>query len=50
MNTNHFTTFGTDPFPFFVPNEISDPKFIYSFEIVNHAHSILGTIALVQMF
>jgi hypothetical protein len=50
MNANHFTTFGTDPFLFFIPNEMSDPKFIYHIEIVDHAHSILRSVSPVQMF
>jgi len=29
MNTNNFTTFWTNPFQFLIPNEISDPNFIY---------------------
>jgi len=50
MNTNQFTTFWTSPFFFFVPNEMPDPKFIYHFEIVDHAHPILCSVSLVQMF
>jgi hypothetical protein len=50
MNTNHLTTFWTKPFLFFIPNEMSDPKFIYHFEVVNHAHSILCSVALIQLF
>lgn len=48
-NTNHCTTFGTDPFNFFIPNELSDPDFIYHFEIVNHAHSVLGPVSPIQL-
>ena len=50
MNADQFTTFGTDPFLFFIPNEMSDPKFIYHSEIVDHAHSILCSVSLIQMF
>lgn len=50
MNTNHFTTFGTIPFQFFTPSEISDPNFIYLFKIVDHAHPILCSISLIQLF
>ncbi len=50
MNTNHFTTFGTNPFHFFIPDEMSDTKFIYHFEIIDHAHSILGSVSLIQLF
>ena len=47
MNTNHFTTFGTNPFLFFIPNEMFDPKLIYHFEIVDHAHHILGSVSFI---
>jgi hypothetical protein len=50
VNANHLTTFGADPFLFFIPNEMSDPKFIYHPEIVDHAHSILCSVSLVQIF
>ncbi len=50
MDTNHLTTFWTKPFLFFFLNEMPDPKFIYHFEIVDHAHSILCSIALIQLF
>ena len=50
MNTNHFSTFGTIPFDFFIPNEMSDPNFIYHFEIVDHAHSILCSVSFIQLF
>jgi hypothetical protein len=50
MNANHFTAFGTDPFLFFIPNEMPDPEFIDHFEIIDHAHSVLIPVSLVQMF
>ena len=50
MNTNHFSTFGTIPFDFFIPNEMSDPNFIYHFEIVDHTHFILCSVSLIQLF
>ncbi len=50
MNTNHLTTFRTKPFLFFFLNEMPDPKFIYHCEIVDHAHSIICSIALIQLF
>ena len=50
MNTNHFITFGTNPSQFFILNEISDPSGMYHFEISNHAHSILGSVSLIQLF
>ena len=50
MNTNHFTTFRTKPFLFFIPDEMSNPRFINHFEIVDHAHSIPLSVALIQLF
>jgi hypothetical protein len=50
MNANHFITFWTMPFLFFILDEMSDPNFIYHFEIVDHAHSILCSVALIQLF
>jgi len=50
MDTNNFTTFGTNPFQFLIPNEMSDSNFIYHFEIIDHAHFILDSISLIQLF
>jgi hypothetical protein len=50
MDTNPFTTFGTNPFKFFILYEISDPNFIYHFETINHAHPVLGSVSLIQLF
>jgi hypothetical protein len=50
MNTNHFTTFGTKPFKLFFLNKIFDPNFIYHFKVINHAHSILGSVSFIQLF
>ncbi|MCP4672542.1 MAG: hypothetical protein GY857_14705 [Desulfobacula sp.] len=50
MNTYHFSTFGTNPFQFFIMNEVSDPNFIYHFKISDHAHSILGSVSFIQLF
>jgi len=50
MNTNYFPTFGTNPFLVFITNEMSDPGFIYQFEVIDHAHSILGSVSLIQLF
>jgi len=50
MNTNQFTAFGTNPFLFFIQNEMSDPEFIYYFKIVDHAHSVFCPISLIQLF
>ena len=50
MNTDHFTAFGTNPFLFFIPNEMSDPKFLYHFEIFDHAHPVLRSVSFIQLF
>ena len=50
MNANHFTTFGTGPFLFFVSNEMPDPEFVDHFEIIDHARSVLISVSFIQMF
>jgi hypothetical protein len=49
MNTNDPATLGTGPSFLFVFNETSYPELPYAHEIVNHAHAILGSIALIQV-
>jgi hypothetical protein len=49
MNTNHFTALGTNPFLFFIMDKMSDPKFIYHIEIVDHTHAIPGSVPLIQL-
>jgi hypothetical protein len=41
---------GTNPFLLFIPDKRSDPNFTYRFEIIDHAHSILGSVSLIQLF
>jgi hypothetical protein len=50
MDTNYPTTFRANPFHFLIPNETPDPNFIYHFEIFDHAHSILCSVSLIQLF
>jgi hypothetical protein len=49
MNTNYPPTLGTSPSFLFVFNEKSYADLPYAHEIVNHAHAILGSIALIQV-
>ena len=49
MNTNYLAAFGTGPPFLFVSNEMPYAKFPYVLEIVNHTHTILGSIALIQV-
>ena len=49
MNTNDPAALGAGPSFLFVFNEKSYAEFPYANEIVNHAHPILGSIALIQV-
>jgi hypothetical protein len=49
MNTNYLTALGTGPPYLFVSNKISYAKLPYILEIVNHTHTILSSIALIQV-
>jgi hypothetical protein len=49
MNTNDLTAFGTDPPFLFISNKLSYAELPYVLEIVNHTHTILRPIALIQM-
>jgi hypothetical protein len=49
MNTNYLATLGTGPPFLFVSNEPSYANLLYVHEIVNHTHTILGPIALIQV-
>ena len=49
MNTNHPAAFGTSPLFFFVLNKLSYADLLYAYEIVNHTHTVLGSITLIQM-
>jgi len=49
MNTNQLTALGTGPPFLFVSHEMSYVELLHVHEIVNHTHSILGSITLIQM-
>lgn len=50
MNTNYLTALGTGPPFLFVSNKMSYAELPYVLEIVNHTHTILSSIALIQVF
>jgi hypothetical protein len=50
MNTYHLTAPGTGPLFFFGFHEMSYAELLYMHEIVDHAHAILNSIALVKVF
>jgi hypothetical protein len=49
MNTYQLAARGTGPPFLFVSQEMSYAELLYVHEIVNHTHSILGSIALVKV-
>jgi hypothetical protein len=49
MNTDELTAPGTGPSFLFVSYELSYAGLLYVHEIVDHAHAILGPIALIQV-
>ena len=49
MNTNYLATLWTGPPFLFVSNELPYADLLYVHEIVNHTHTILGSIALIQV-
>jgi hypothetical protein len=49
MNTEDLAALGTGPLFFLVPNELSYAALLNVYEIVNHIHSILDSIALIQV-
>lgn len=49
MNTDYLTTLWTGPPFLFISNEMSNAEFSDVLKIVNHAHAILGSIALIQV-
>ena len=50
VHTKQFTAPWTGPFLLFTANEMPDPKIMYYVEIINHAHSILCPVPLIQLF
>lgn len=49
MNTNRVATLGTIPSGLLGSNEMPYTEFPYALKIVDHAHTILSSIALIQM-
>ena len=49
MNTNYPAALGTGPSFLFVSDELSYANLPYIHEILNHTHTILGSIALIQV-
>jgi hypothetical protein len=49
MNTDYITALGAGPPFLLVPNKMSYAGLLYVLEIFDHAHAILGSIALIQM-
>ena len=49
MNTNYLTALGTGPPFLFASNKMSYTELSHGYKIVNHAHTILGSIAIVQV-
>lgn len=49
MNTNELTALRTGPLFLFVPDKTPYAGFLYKLQVVNHAHTILCSVALIQM-
>ena len=49
MNAYQLTALGAGPFFFFVSQKNSNAEFFHLFEIVDHAHAVLGPIARIQV-
>ena len=49
MNTEYLAALGAGPLFFFALNELSYADLLYVYEIVNHAHSVLDSISLIQV-
>jgi hypothetical protein len=49
MNTNDLAALGAGPPFLFVSNKMSYAKRLYVYEIVNHTHTVLGSIAFIQV-
>ena len=50
VDTNRTGTVGTGPSQFFIPYEFSNTKIPDLSKVFNHAHVVLGSVSLVQMF
>jgi len=49
MNTNDLTALGTGPPFIFISNKLSYAALLYVVEIINHTHTIPGSIAVIQV-
>ncbi len=49
MNTNYFAALGAGPPFLFVSNKMSYAELLYVYKIVNHTHTVVGSIALIQV-
>lgn len=49
INTNYFTAHGAEPVSFLIFNKTTYTELLYVFQIFNHTHIILSSIALIQM-
>ena len=49
MNTHYLATLGASPPFLFVFDEISYAELPYIFKIINHTHSVFGSIAIIQV-
>ena len=50
MHANHFATIRTNPLLFFTADEFPDSLVFDHREIFDHAHSVPGPVALIQLF
>ena len=50
VNTEYLSAFRTSPLFFFVSNEMPYAEFSNVLKIIDHAHAVLGSIALIQSF
>jgi hypothetical protein len=49
MHTDYFSALGAGPSFLFVSHELSYAGLFYIHEVINHAHAILGSIAIIQL-
>lgn len=49
MDTNDSTAFWIHPFLLFFADKMPYAELSYNIEILNHAHAILGSIAIIQV-
>ena len=49
MNADRCATFWAGPALLFVSDKLSYTKLLYSFEIIDHAHAVLGPVTFIQV-